>query len=155
MHTFNVVFNPSRVAIWVYHVQWQWSRRTVSSSNQFNSLFFFSHLIAVIQAHGHTAETAVKHIATCRAFVRPNVGYTEQLEIYSEANCDVKEATAQWIKRKDKIALSNDVARRGLLASITSAGPRISGWFRRKTRASREQDRHGKMRIIESNAISC
>jgi hypothetical protein len=105
---------------------------------------------AVIQRHSHTAEMALEHLRTCRGFVRPNYGYMEQLKIYSEANCNVVEAGAKWANRKVEITQIDGIARRSPLAFVLAAGPRVSGWFRRKTkRATPDEDRHEKMQVVE------
>jgi hypothetical protein len=101
----------------------------------------------VIQTHGCTAEKALAHVSTCRAFVRPNSGYTEQIDLYAKTDCNVTEASRLWTKRKAEIARVNGIARRSPLAFIVNASPRISGWFRRKTKRPLDDDRHEKMRV--------
>jgi len=101
----------------------------------------------LIQTHGCTAEKALAHVSTCRAFVRPNSGYTEQIDLYAKTDCNVKEASRLWTKRKAEIARVNGIARRSPLAFIVNASPRISGWFRRKTKRPLDDDRHEKMRV--------
>jgi len=82
----------------------------------------------MIQTHSHTAETALAHMCTRRAFVRPNSGYTEQLEIYSNTSCNMTEASVQWTKRKAEIARVEGAARNNPFVFITSAVPRIFAW---------------------------
>jgi len=108
----------------------------------------------MIQTHSHTAETALAHMCTRRAFVRPNSGYTEQLEIYSNTSCNMTEASVQWTKRKAEIARVEGAARSNPFVFITSAVPRIFAWVQRKTkRTSSDEDRHEKMKVFGPDAL--
>jgi hypothetical protein len=109
--------------------------------------------MTVIQTHAYTAESALAHVSTCRAFVHPNSGYTEQIDLYAETDCNVMEASQLWTKRKTEIARANGIARRSPFAFIMNASPRISGWFRRKTKRPLDDDRHEKMKVVKAGGL--
>ena len=109
-----------------------------------------SHSASVIQTHSHTAEMALAHLRTRRVFVRPNPGYTEQLEIYSKANGSVVEASTEWANRKIEMARVEGMASRGRLTFVQSVGLRVYGWFARKTkRTIPDNKRHENIKVAE------
>jgi hypothetical protein len=82
--------------------------------------------------------------------VCPNPGYTKQLEIYSKVNCNVVEASTEWTNRKIEMARVEGIARRSPLAFVQGVGPRVYGWFARKTkRIMSDDNRHEKMKVAE------
>jgi len=109
--------------------------------------------MAVIKTYAYTPDKALTHLSTCRAFVHPNPGYAEQLDLYAETHCNVMEANAQWTKRKVEIARANGIARSSPLAFVKGAGPRISGWFRRKIKRPVDENRHEKMKVVEADGL--
>jgi len=59
-----------------------------------------------MKTQSQTYPQVLAHLRSCRPGVQPNMGYVEQLIIYSQSGCEVTPDNplyAQWINKRDEI----------------------------------------------------